>query len=341
MPDTADMSVEPTRPSDQPSRTGRHLFALSIKIAIAAALLYWLVQSNRLDLRALSHIEDVPHAGVLITLAALGVFLGQLLLALRLLLLLKVVDVNVSYARVVGITLVGSFFGCVLPGLVGGDVVKAVYLCSDAVGRRANAVGAVIADRALGFYSLFLLGAVAWVMAWYTGSIPGDDRVFWAAPGAALAITVGLVLIGLPGYQTWRLSAVIWSRIPSKLQNLLRTLHCCLSRPGLLTVAVVLSLANHALVVATYLAAAVLLGDTVPLPVQFVLSPLAMAMNLVAVTPGGIGLTEGAFSFLYQSAGSLNGATIGLLGRIVQYISFAVAGLIALLRVRLRIRSSQ
>ena len=145
---------------------------------------------------------------------------------------------------------------------------------------------------------------------------------------------MGLALIAVPGYDKWAILRTAWSRVPASLQNLVRTLHGCLTRPGLLAIAVLLSLVNHALVIATYVAAAIMLGDILPWYAHFVLSPLATVLNMVAITPGGIGLTEGAFSFLYASAGSSQGASVGLLGRILQYLSFIASGTLALFGMR-------
>ena len=239
--------IEP--PSESPvirsMRLGGRIVGLLLKTAIAAALIYWLIRSRRLDTQALLRIEFTPGVAGLILLSIVGVFLGQLLLALRLCLLLKTAEVDVTYRRVLGVTLIGSFFGAVLPGLVGGDVVRALYLCSDAVGKRANAVGTVIADRAVGFYSLFLLGAIAWAAAWCSGALAWHHPALWTAPGMALATTVGLALIAVPGYDKVALLHAAWSRTPAGLQNLLRTLKRCLTRPGLLAVAVGLSLVTR------------------------------------------------------------------------------------------------
>ena len=45
-----------------------------------------------------------------------------------------------------------------------------------------------------------------------------------------------------------------------------------------------------------------------------------MVMNVIPITPGGVGVTESAFSYLYDAAGCAMGATIGILGRTIQYI---------------------
>ena len=318
------------------ARLGRRVLGPLLKTAVAAGLIYWLVQSKRLDVGAFLRIQITPAVVALIIAAVIGVFLGQLLLALRLRLLLKTANVDTTYSRVLGVTLIGSFFSAVLPGLVGGDVVRAVYLCSDAVGKRMSTVATVLVDRALGFYSLFLLGTIAWTVACCMGAVSLQNPTLWTAPAAALLMTVGLGLIGVRGYDRWAFMQAAWKRVPPNVQNLLRTLHECLSRPQLLLATIAVSLINHSLVIVTYLAAAIILGDTLPWSLHFVLSPLATVLNMVALTPGGIGLTEGAFSLLYAGAGSPYGASVGLIGRIIQYLSFALTGSIALLRIRLR-----
>ena len=53
-----------------------------------------------------------------------------------------------------------------------------------------------------------------------------------------------------------------------------------------------------------------------------VLNPIAVTMNAVPVTPGGLGVTEGAFAYLAQAAGSDNGALIALISRMIQYAVF-------------------
>ena len=65
---------------------------------------------------------------------------------------------------------------------------------------------------------------------------------------------------------------------------------------------------------------------------------LGKVMNVIPLTPGGIGITEEAFSFLFQNMGFDSGATLGLLGRVIQYLTFTAGGSVALLTVRMRAR---
>jgi uncharacterized protein (TIRG00374 family) len=310
------------------------LAVLAIKITLGAAVLYWLLASNRLSLGTLGQLgHDVRTLGWMAAGVA-SVLLGHLLLAWRLVLLFRRPQLEVSFWRSLALTLIGSLTGAVLPGLVGGDAVKAVYLCGDAVGRRSHAVATVLVDRVLGLYGLFLLATIMLGGAWCTSALPPYGIVLWAAPLVTAVLTTGLVVSTWPGNWRRALVATVTRHLPAKLQSLAAALEDFLQRPGLLWASIGLSLANHGLVVLTFVVAAAMLHDPLPLVAHFVLSPLAMAMNMIPLTPGGVGLAEGAFSFLYQYAGSTQGAAVGLLGRVIQYAAFAVGGTPALLGAR-------
>ena len=102
-------------------------------------------------------------------------------------------------------------------------------------------------------------------------------------------------------------------------------------QPRILISVLVLSVVGHALIVGTFACCAVAIHDTLPLAHHFVLDPLAMMLNAVPISPGGLGLAEGAFAFLFAGAGSPNGAIIGLMGRMLLYtvsIPIAVIGFV-------------
>ena len=58
-------------------------------------------------------------------------------------------------------TAIGLFFNIVVPGLTGGDLVKAVLAARDHPERKAAAMISVLVDRLIGVLVLVLLGAVA------------------------------------------------------------------------------------------------------------------------------------------------------------------------------------
>jgi glycosyltransferase 2 family protein len=336
-PVAATTAAEP--PGASPARSLRTALILLAKVAVAVGLIYWLISTRRLDLRVFGQISWSIHAFGLAAVGVGAVFFGQWLLAVRLLLLLRHGKVPIGLSRIFGVTLVGSLFSVVLPGLVGGDIVRAVYLCGDAVGRKAVTVGTVILDRVIGLYSLFFAGALAWAVLMALPSLVTLPKTLWLLPLITAVMTAGFWVAGRTQWPRWAVFRPVWKRLPESLQDMVVVLQDCVGYPRLMLATVGLSVLNHLLVICTFLIAAALLGDVLPWPAHFVLSPLAMVMNMVALTPGGIGLTEGAFSLLYENAGSTNGANIAIFGRLIQYATFVTAGCGAILWVRLRTKT--
>jgi len=310
--------------------------ALVLKTAIAGALIFWLVWSKRLDLTVLSKASFGGFTVSVMVAGVAAVFLGQFLLAARLLLLLRTFQLNVSFTRILGLTMIGSFTGIALPGFIGGDVVKAVYLFGDAAGRRSHVLGPLILDRAIGLYSLYLLATIALAVAAGVGMVSLGTPVLLIAPALMLAMTAVGCILAWPWTEHFAFMRAISDRIPSKIRNLGKAIHICLRRPGIMVLATVLSLVNHMLVIFTFIAAGILLNDALPPLMHLVLDPLVSVLNMVGLTPGGLGLTEGAFSLLYQHMGSDQGAAIGLIGRLLQYATFVLGGSASMLLVRTR-----
>jgi uncharacterized membrane protein YbhN (UPF0104 family) len=187
-------------------------------------------------------------------------------------------------------------------------------------------------DRAVGLFSLFLLGSIVLASAWATGSLPFRSPVLLVAPVVVLS-AIGVVAISATGRLQGPFSYGSWGKyLPSRVQQAVSIGDHFSRRPLLLAGCIGLSLVNHILVCCTFLISAELLGgiDISSLQ-QFLLNPLAMVINVIPITPGGVGVTESAFSYLYEAADCAIGATIGILGRTIQYIAFIAVGFPAII----------
>ncbi len=318
------------------TKNAKKALIFTVKIGISAALIIWLLKQNRLDFSLLENLEFDNRTILLFASGTLFVFCGLLLLGWRLYLLVRFKRFSVSYQKVLGITFSGSFLGIVLPGLVGGDAMKAVYLCSNVSERRIDALTSVVIDRFLGLYSLLLLGTLAHFVGWLVDFMPFDSRLFLVAPIIVLLVGVGLCLFGWDVFFNASFVQSIFAILPKIIKIFLVSLREYLTNPSLIIKVIVLSVFNHAFVLLTYIIAAVLFNDNVHILSHFIINPLAMVMNAIPITPGGLGIAESAFSFLFQAAGSSNGAMVGLLGRFIQYFVFMLSGGIALSLLKLR-----
>lgn len=128
-----------------------------IKFAVAGGLIYWLIESGKLDVTQLKVFFTEPKVlvGALFHFLVIGVFLG----ALRLRLLLRGLGIKIDMARMSRFTLIGLFFNASMPGAVGGDLVKALYVIKDQKsGGKTPVMMAILIDRISGMTGLFLIG---------------------------------------------------------------------------------------------------------------------------------------------------------------------------------------
>ena len=62
---------------------------------------------------------------------------------------------------------IGMVFNLVIPGAVGGDLIKAAYLVRMRI-KKTQAIASMVIDRILGLLGLFVLASIAGGIAWGT-----------------------------------------------------------------------------------------------------------------------------------------------------------------------------
>ena len=85
---------------------------------------------------------------------------GILFTAIRWWRLLAAAGCPTTLFNAVRLTFVGLFFNLVMPGLTGGDLVKAVAVARENPDRKAGAVMSIAVDRLLGLFVLALVAAL-------------------------------------------------------------------------------------------------------------------------------------------------------------------------------------
>lgn len=135
----------------------------ALKFLFVIILLIWLVWSGKLDFRQLNVLYKRPDIflGSVFIWAVCSLFIG----GFRWFLLLRGQGLHVRYVQVLKLQLIGFFFNTAIPGAVGGDIIKAVYvirgLHSD---RKTPAMLTILLDRVFGLCALFFLGTIAVLM---------------------------------------------------------------------------------------------------------------------------------------------------------------------------------
>jgi len=165
----------------------RHAF-LIVKLIVAGLLLAWLVRSGSLDFSLLAIFFERP---VLIA-GNVAVFVGTYLMAaVRWRVLLRSTGVELPLGRAIQLTFTATFFNVAVPGNIGGDVVKAIYVARDVAPElRASVYLVGLLDRLLALAGLVV---VAVVLSLGAHALPGEQQL--GNPTTALAVIAVLTLV--------------------------------------------------------------------------------------------------------------------------------------------------
>lgn len=203
-----------------------------------------------------------------------------------------------------------------LPGLAGGDLVRAAYL-SPITGLKRVAI-ASIADRLIDTGTVMVLVAIALPIAGMPPAIAGvvEHAGLWIAAAVLAALIVGFVVVRL------RMFASVTRKIGEAWSALA-------SRKPAVAGAIVISLAVQAAFVMTNVWLAQQVGVTTALAAWFVAWPLSKLIAVLPISLGGIGVREAALVSLLAPYGAPREAVLasGILWQAVLIVT-GLAGLV-------------
>ncbi len=155
--------------------------------------------------------------GWLLLAAMLASLTGMLVTALRWWMLLAIQGIGISLWEAVRLTFLGQFYSLVVPGTVGGDVVKAYYVTKH-THAKAGAILSIFVDRVFGLAALTLVAAVALSAALLSGLGQWSDPMLRYS-ATVMACVVAAVLVVMTLMLSGRLRRVlhlqkIYSRLP-------------------------------------------------------------------------------------------------------------------------------
>jgi len=243
--------------------------------------------------------REMDPAGLFTALALL--LLSSLLAITRWWRLLRIAGCAARWYDALRLTFIGFFMNLVLPGLTGGDVVKAVLVVRENPERRADAFVSVLVDRGLG---LLVLMAMAATVVLIQGERFREVRlaVLLGFAGVLVAVWIGL--------HPWPRRVLRVDRILEKLpqKERLRAIDRALSiyarRPGEIALAVVLSAMNHASIAYALYALGHAFGDTLTWPEYLGIAAIANTVSSVPIAPGGWGVGEALYGYLFHLLGA-------------------------------------
>jgi len=241
--------------------------------------------------------------------------------AMRWFMLMRARGMEVSYARALRLTLVGTFFNFCMPGTTGGDVVRAYYAArrSD---RRADAIMSVIFDRLTGLLGLILLSGMVGLFMLEHEVVRYVTLFAW---GMLTCLAVGGGVYFSPtARRMLKLDALI-ARLPGR--RLIRIVDAAAVAYGkhihTVRLAILLSVLVHMVLAAATALAGYALGMNVPLGVLLTVIPIVFLLGAAPLTYQGLGLMEWLATLLLVSTDMANAnqvITMLMMARVYQII---------------------
>lgn len=263
-----------------------------IKLTVAAALITWLVQSGKFDLESLKKINHP-----LIWLMGCGLFFTTLMVnAKRWQWLLNIENVSVGYLELLKLSLIGIFFNFVMPGGVGGDVIKAGYLIKAKPEKKWFIGWSVFVDRFLGMLALLVYSGIAGVL--FYKELKGEIQytIYSLSILILFGFVVGVgILIFIP---KGALEKLLLSH--PLLKKTIHPLYFFLKRPKKMILPFLISfLGQGSMIVLSYMLAR-FLGLDIPVWIFLLLFPFGFLATVVPISPAGLGVGQAAFYFLFE-----------------------------------------
>jgi len=234
---------------------------------------------------------------------ALGIYVvAQALLAARWVLLLEVQGVRINLFQAVRLTYLGLFYNNMMPGSVGGDLLKAWYVTRHSErGRRVEAAVTVLVDRLVGLGGMMLVAAGASVFVG-SGIAYRGVQLRWVVWGMGLAMAAGAVVVVSRRVRRVLLVSAVMKRLPFAQTLYKADAAIQLYRRSGWTM--VWSLVLTVVIQGTALVAVWMLTQSLGLAqvrlVQCVtLMPVIWVMGAAIPVPGGLGVVEGAITYLF------------------------------------------
>jgi len=279
----------------------KDILIFNLKFLLAAGLIGYLIISGNFALDRLQ---------ILFTPAAF--FSGIILIGLILLTassrFREVSISDMSLWKSFQLTLIGVFFNFFVPGGVGGDLVKGLAMKKRTEASGGEAAFAVVMDRMLGLATLSALSIFAFLFV--PNHLRASPRVQVLALFLIVIFIIIMIFLGLLVSARIRHYLVMRFRfwLPNFIRAKLEAFHLKQKQNSytwsLLIRASFWSLLSQITSIYFFIQFGfILLPDLkIPISIYFFVIPVGFMLTAVPISPGGIGVGQAAFLFLFQKA---------------------------------------
>lgn len=308
------------------------------KIVVTAIfLLFILKQINA------AHVLDAVKGANLfwIICALLFSFLGFVLSVIRLHVLVNAgISFRIPFFLIFAVSWIGMFFNLVLPGQLGGDVIK-IYRISKHSGQAIKSTAAIIIDRIIGFTTLILLAAAALFFGRNSLNVSVINSPIIILLVCAFLFYLVIFNENIINRFKFITDFVRWTKARHLFKEIYLSFNHYKNYPNILRIAFFISImANICSFISAYFLF-ISININLNMIYFFILIPLIGMISLLPISFSGLGVQDGAYIFFFSQLGvsPAKALVISVLSHIIRFGIGSIGGLIYLFEKKLEIKS--
>ncbi len=303
-----------------------------VLVLVAFGLLAIVIRNNADEIRK---VFARPLDWRLMAIAGAIYLVGIVSTFVRWYLLVRVIDSRFTLRAAVLLGFIGNVFNLLIPGAVGGDLIKAAYLAQMRV-KKTQAIASMVIDRIIGLLGLFMLATIAGAIVWSTAPSYVQRLIVaaWTLTGA------GFVLLALIFAQAFTRMFPGLGRGKGKLHVITAELNEMSTtyrrRLDVVGVCGLMAMCNHTLNVLAFYLVGLMLYPSMPttLAQHFLMAPLTLFTMAVPLPFGALGLSENVADQLFKLVQHPSGFLAMMGFRVVMYGGALIGALVYLAKLK-------
>lgn len=316
-----------------PEHSGRSRLILAVKMAIGFGLLTAVVVLNRDQIRDV--LSRRPHAATY-ALGFVSYLAGMLLAFIRWSFYVKALGMPFRIVDGLRLGFIANLFNFVVPGgPVGGDVVRAAFLCREQSTRKTQAIASVVLDRLIGLLGLFLLACGAGMFAWHALD-PRTRRLVGVVWGVVIVVILILIVAFSPRlYRPLACALAHRKKLARRLNELAAVGTSYREKFPVVLGGLFMAMLTHTCNILAFYEASLALFPKVPtLAEHFLIVPLVLFTTAVPLPFAALGLSEGISAHLFGLA-NYSGGAVAMMGfRVLQYGTAIISAVVYVSNLR-------
>lgn len=285
-----------------------------LKISLATGLIYWLVQSGKLDFDLVAQVLKDPLRVIAIILFML---FDHVVVAYRWRINLhtKAKDI-IPIFKVFRANWIGIFFNSVLPGSVSGDIIKIFYVKElDKNLTKKFLFVSVFLDRVIGLFGLISLGGIVSITFYQelVALSPDVEKLIHLNLALFIIVILSFFFIFFLEQVPHKLAAPfrgmkIIGNIMEKLEMIWSDL--CSIKDKLFQILIMSILIQAITAITFWFIVSPFIAQEFPLEQAMTILPIGMIIISLPIAPSGLGVGHAAFHSLFGYFGINNGASL-------------------------------